>query len=229
MRAGHPATLPDTMLLPHHPSALAALRTPTAADPWRVLVSGCLAAWRCGVDGSDYGLGVSLGDLLKLETIRALPFCPEQHAMGTPRTMPDIHGGDGVDVLSGRARVLDEHGVDLTEKMIEGARAMLAFARARDVELAILTDMSAACGSQVISLESRLVSVRRFQKGVGVATALLLEAGIPVVSQRDFHTLALVRRRLDPGYAIPDGAKDHHEHPWTIEHLPDPHPRARMS
>jgi uncharacterized protein YbbK (DUF523 family) len=84
-----------------------------------------------------------------------------------------------VDVIAGRAKVLDEHGQDLTREMVEGARAMLAFARDARAELAILTDMSAACGSQVISDGCRLVAVRRYQKGVGVATALLVEAGIP--------------------------------------------------
>jgi uncharacterized protein YbbK (DUF523 family) len=214
------------MLLPHHHEIVRALRHPTPEAPWRVLVSGCLAGWSCGVDGSDYGLTVKLGDLLALPTVRAFPFCPEQHTLGTPRTTPDIHGGDGSDVLAGQARVLDEHGVDLTEKMIEGGRAMLAHALANDVELALLTDMSAACGSQVISEGCRLVEVRRFQKGVGVATALLLEAGIPVVSQRDFRTLALLRARLEPGYRSPEEARDHHEHPWTVEHLPGRHPRS---
>lgn len=214
------------MLLAHHRHLLDALRAPTPDEPWRVLVSGCLAAWPCGVEGTDYGLGAALGGLLALPTIRALPFCPEQHALGTPRTMPDIHGGDGADVLRGRARVLDEHGADLTDAMIAGARAMLEHALAARVELAILTDMSAACGSQVISDGCRLVPERRYRKGVGVATAALLEAGIPVVSQRDFHTLGRLRRRLDPGYAPPEDARDHHEHPWTVEHLPAPHPRA---
>lgn len=214
------------MLLAHHRSTIDALRRPTAADPWRVLVSGCLAGWPCGVDGGDYGLGAKLAELLALATLRALPFCPEQHALGTPRSMPDIHGGDGVDVLAGRARIFDEHGVDLTEKLIDGARAMLAFAERERAELALVTDMSAACGSQVISLGCRLVELRRFQKGVGVATALLLRAGIPVVSQRDHRTLALLRARLEPGYQPPEDALDHHEHPWTVEHLSGPHPRA---
>ena len=213
------------MLLPHHPEHLARLREPSPEAPWRVLVSGCLAAWPCGVEGHDYGLGAALSGLLALPTLRALPFCPEQHAMGTPRTMPDIHGGDGVDVLAGRARVLDEHGRDLTEKMIEGARAMLAFALEHDAELAILTDMSAACGTQVISDGCRLVPLRRFQKGVGVAAALLLDAGLTVVSQRDHRTIAALRRRLDPGFEPAPGLLDHHEHPWTLEHLPGPHPR----
>jgi hypothetical protein len=102
----------------------------------------------------------------------------------------------------------------------------VAFARSEAVELAILTDMSAACGSQVISDGCRLDEQRRYQKGVGIATALLLDAGIPVVSQRDFHTLALLRARMDPGFEPPPDARDHHEHPWTVEHLLGPHPRA---
>lgn len=215
------------MLLAHHPGRIDALRTPTREDPWRVLVSGCLAAWPCGVDGTDYGLGSVLRELLALPTVRAVPFCPEQHGLGTPRTMPDLHGGDGVDVLAGRARVRDEHGADLTDAMIAGARAMVAHALAARVELAILTDMSGACGSQVISDGCRFDVPRRFQKGVGVATAALLEAGVDVVSQRDFRTLGRLRARLEPSWVVPDSAAlDHHEHPWTVEHLPVPHPRA---
>ena len=214
------------MLLPHHLELVEQLRPPSAQDPWRVLVSGCLAGWPCGVEGTDYGLKVTLQDLVALPTFRALPFCPEQHGMGTPRTMPDIHGGDGFDVVAGRARVLDEHGVDLTEEMLLGARAMVALAQEQRADLAILTDASAACGSQVISDGCRLVPVRKHQKGVGVATALLLQAGFPVVSQRDFHTLSLLRARLDPSHAPTPEARDHHQHPWTLENLPGPHPRA---
>jgi hypothetical protein len=158
------------MLLAHHPAATAALREPTVHDPWRVLVSGCLAGWGCGVDGTDYGLTRARGDWWSSAKLHLFPFCPEQHALGTPRSMPDIHGGDGVDVLAGRARVLDEHGNDLT--------------------------------------------------------APLLEAGIPVLSQRDHRTLALLRTRIDPTFDLPADARDHHTHPWVLEHLPGPHPRA---
>lgn len=214
------------MLLPYHPEVIDALREPSPEDPWRVLVSGCLAGWPCGVNGTDYGLGSGGDGLLALATLRLVPFCPEQHGLGTPRTMPDLHGGDGFDVLAGRARVLDEHGVDLTAGMVAGARAMVAHAVAERVELALLTDASAACGSQVISDGCRLVPIRKHRKGVGVATAALLEAGIPVVSQRDFLTLARLRARLEPGREVDAGLRDHHEHAWTREHLPGPHPRA---
>ncbi len=216
------------MLVAHHPSMLQALRRPTPTEPLRVLVSGCLAGWQCGVGGTDYGLGQLLQELFALPTIQIIPFCPEQHTLGTPRTMPDIHGGDGVDVLAGRARVLDEHGADLTDAMIEGGRAMLRAARAHYAELAIMTENSAACGSQVISDGCRFDEVRKFRKGVGVATAVLLEADVPVIGLRDMRSLAALRSILDPEYVAPTDLVDHHDHPWTREHLPAPHPRASL-
>jgi uncharacterized protein YbbK (DUF523 family) len=202
------------MRLAHTPEALASLRAASPAKPLRVLVSGCLAGLPCGVEGTDYGLGLVLRELLSLPTLAAIAFCPEDHGLGTPRNLPDIHGGDGHDVLEGRARILDQHGTDVTEAMLRGAQAMLLHARAHDVELAILTDMSAACGSQVISDGCRLVPLRRYQAGVGVATALLLRNGIPVVSQRDHRTLGHLRARLDPAFTPDPAALDHHETPW---------------
>ena len=91
---------------------------------------------------------------------------------------------------------------------------MLDCAREHHVELAILTDMSASCGSQVISEGCRLVEDRRYQAGVGVATALLLRDGIPVVSQRDHRTLERLRALLDPGHRPDSAARDHHETAW---------------
>jgi hypothetical protein len=99
---------------------------------------------------------------------------------------------------------------------------MVECAREADVDLAILTDMSAACGSQVISLGCRFDEDRRYQRGVGVATAALLEAGFCVVSQRDFRTLAVLRSRLDPGWVPARGALDHHEKSWYRSYFGDP-------
>jgi uncharacterized protein YbbK (DUF523 family) len=204
------------MRLAHDAEALAALRTPSVEEPLRVLVSGCLAGLSCGVDATDYGLGALMHDFLAAKTLVAFRFCPEDVGMGTPRTMPDIHGGDGYDVLDGRARVVDEHGTDLTEKMLTGAQGMLACALENRVELAVLTDMSAACGSQVISDGCRLVESRRFHASVGVAAALLLRSAIPVVSQRDAKTIGILRERLDPGYRRDPAALDYHQTPWYL-------------
>jgi uncharacterized protein YbbK (DUF523 family) len=195
------------------------LRPISADAPLRVLISGCIAGLTCGIDGSDYGMGGALVELLALPTVLAVPFCPEDFAIGTPRNMPDIHGGDGVAVLRGEARVLDEHGTNLTGAMVRGAREMVVRAQHADVELCILTDMSGACGTQVISLGCRFDEPRKFQKGFGVAAAALVAAGFCVVAQRDFRTMGRLRELLEPGWAPPEGLLDHHDHPWVVEHL----------
>ena len=207
------------MRLPHDDPSLNKIRKPTVNDPLRILVSGCLAGRPCGVNATDYGLGDPLRQLLALATVRVVSFCPEEFAIGTPRTMPDIHGGDGHDVLDGKAVVMDEHGTDLTAKMILGAKAMLASALDHRAELALMTDMSAACGSQVISDRCRLVPVRSFTAGVGVATALLLRQGIPVLSQRDYKTLGKLRALVDDTFREEPGARDHHETDWYLEYF----------
>ena len=207
------------MRIAHTPGSWHGLRAPTPADPLRVLVSGCIAGLPCGVDGTDNGLGGCLRELLSLPGVRPIPFCPEEHALGVPRGMPDIHGGDGFDVLDGRARVLDQHGADLTRAMVDGALAMVDSARRERVELALLTDMSGACGTQVISDGCRFELPRRYRAGVGVAAASLLRAGIPVLSQRDYRSLGQLRARLDPSFTPDPAALDHHETAWYREYF----------
>ncbi|MFO0564777.1 MAG: DUF523 domain-containing protein [Polyangiaceae bacterium] len=200
--------------LPHEPEPTRWLRKATPGDPLRVLVSACLTGRGCGVNGTDYGLGGCVDFLTRLPNVEVVAFCPEEHALGTPRTTPDLHGGDGFRVLDGEARVLDEHGSDLTEKMCEGARAMAELARQAKVELAILVDMSGACGTQVISEGCRFDTPRRFQQGVGVAAAALLRDGVPVVSQRDPRTLDLVFAHLDPSHTSDASLGDYHHTDW---------------
>ena len=208
-------------LLPHNEGALTSLRVPTVNDPLRVLVSGCLMGWPVTTDGTDAGLGGSLHAITSMPNVKTIGFCPEDIGMGTPRTMPDIHGGDGYDVLSGNARVLDEHGVDHTEAIVHGARAMAEYAVSNLVELAILTDMSASCGSQVISDGCRLIENRTYRRGVGVATALLLDAGIPVLSARDYRSLYSIMRRLNPELPVREDLRDHHQTQWFVEYFGD--------
>jgi len=214
------SSMSKRMRLPHHPGAVAALRTPTLDDPWRVLLSGCLSGHPCGVDGTDYGLGAARPAWFVDPRVRSIAFCPEDYRMGTPRTMPDMHGGDGYAVLDGTATVLDEHRNDLTAAMLAGAQAMLELALAESVDFALLTDRSGACGSQVISIGCRFEEPVHHARGVGVAAALLIRNGVAVVSQRDPKTLGLLGAKLDPKFAPSSDVVDHHEHPWVVENLP---------
>jgi hypothetical protein len=82
----------------------------------------------------------------------------------------------------------------------------------KNVHLALLMDMSAACGSTVIYLGAR--SEKTYQRGPGVAAAALIRAGIPVVSQRDERTLAALFDKLGVSSAHFTDRLDHHERAW---------------
>jgi uncharacterized protein YbbK (DUF523 family) len=149
--------------------------------------------------------------------VRAADFCPEDFAFGTPRATPNLCGGDGFDALYGRARVLTDDGDDWTDGMVRAAHRMLEVARAHEVRLALLMDVSAACGSQVVYDGPRHLGV--YRAGPGVAAALLMRSGIAVVSQRDFRTLGLLLHRLGrPDIGVPT-ACDHHETAWYREYF----------
>jgi uncharacterized protein YbbK (DUF523 family) len=82
----------------------------------------------------------------RLTNVDVVTFCPEDFAFGTPRETPDIHGGNGFDLLDGRVRVLSNAGEDWTEQMLGAALAILTLAKQNNVRLALLMDISAACG-----------------------------------------------------------------------------------
>ncbi|MDX2134250.1 MAG: 2-thiouracil desulfurase family protein [Saprospiraceae bacterium] len=193
---------------------LQTLRTPTPSAPLRVLVSACLTGITCGYDGTANGTYPSVLKLLNYQTVRLIRFCPEEFSFGSPREMCDIHGGTGDDVLDGRARVLSDSGLDWTEGMIRGAERMLALAQQEDIELAVMMDISAACGSQVIYDGNRFATEKKYQIGAGVAAALLLRHGFKVISQRDFASLEILYSKVDPGHTLDPLAKDHHETDW---------------
>jgi uncharacterized protein YbbK (DUF523 family) len=162
--------------------------------------------------------------LLQLPTVHPVLFCPEHFAFGTPRETPDIEGGDGFDVLDGRARVVSSSGQDWTAPMLEAAHTMLMLARRERVRLALLMDISAACGSQVIYRGNRTAGV--YQAGQGVCAALLIRDRIPVVSQRDHRTLGRIIAKLDPTFVPDPAARDHHESDWYLANFPKRSERA---
>lgn len=183
----------------------------------RILVSGCLSGALCGFDGTSYGDYPHIQRLIHLPNVQVVTFCPEDFAFGTPREVCNIYGGDGFDVLNGKAEVRTDSGEDWTAPMIKAAHRMLEIAQASRVHLAILMDISASCGSQVIYDGPR--EMKNYQMGAGVCAALLLKGGYKVVSQRDYKTLELVLYKLDKNHRIDDKAIDHHETDWYKEYF----------
>ncbi|MBX6396005.1 MAG: DUF523 domain-containing protein [Alicyclobacillaceae bacterium] len=146
-----------------------------------MLVSACLVGCRCRYDGSSR-------EDPRLESLvaegKAVPVCPEQMGgLPTPRPPAQIVGGDGEDVLEGRAKVLTEEGVDVTPAFIRGAEETLRMARRVGATRAVLKERSPSCGSAVI-YDGTFSGATR--KGRGVAAALLERHGVQVLSEETF-------------------------------------------
>ena len=145
-----------------------------------VLISACLAGLPTRFDGS--GSHDELVARLVSEG-RAVLVCPEvDGGLGTPRPAAEIVGGDGADVLAGRARVVTRDGTDVTDAYVRGAHAALEAAQASGATTAILKARSPSCGNSQIYDGSHS---RRLKNGVGVTVALLRSSGLTVLSDED--------------------------------------------
>lgn len=195
------------------------LRIPTKENPLRILSSACLLGELCGVDGTSNGTYPSALKLMNYENVKLVPFCPEDYVLGTPRETPDCEGGNGDDVLDGKAKVITQSGKDITSEMIRGSLKMLSIAQENNVELAVLMDSSGACGSQVIYKGSRFSENPIYQIGMGVCAAQLNRNGIKIISQRDFASLEILYSKIDPSHTIQETAKDHDQIDWYIDYF----------
>ncbi len=73
-----------------------------------IVISACLGGIACRYDGND-NLVSKIGDLLQQE--ETLLICPEVlGGLPTPRPSAEIIGGNGDDVLDGKAKVMTKDG-----------------------------------------------------------------------------------------------------------------------
>jgi uncharacterized protein YbbK (DUF523 family) len=190
------------------------LRIPTIDDPLRILVSACFLGIKCGFDGNGYGDYPSVLKLQDYRNVNLIAFCPEDFSFGTPREMCDIYGGSGIDVLEGNAKVITSSGVDWTEGMIKASEKMLQVAIQQNVELCIMMDISAACGTHVIYDGNRYAENKKYQIGMGVCGAQLHRAGFKIMSWREYESLEILYSRIDVNHQFNNNAKDFDEHEW---------------
>jgi uncharacterized protein YbbK (DUF523 family) len=140
-----------------------------------VLISACLLGVRCRYDGGSKPDPVLI-ERLRADGVHLVPVCPEQlGGLPTPRPPAEIHGGDGRDVLDGRARVINADGRDVTGPYVRGADETLAIARQFGCRRAILKTKSPACGPRTIKRGERTIP------GIGVTAALLQRHGIELI------------------------------------------------
>lgn len=143
----------------------------------KMLVSACLLGVNCRFDG---GNSHNEDTVKRTQTEELIPVCPEEvGGLPTPRPPVEIVGGDGNDVLDGKARVLTADGEDKTAEFLSGAHHALELAQSQGVTCVILKSKSPSCGCGNIydgTFSGTLIS------GDGVTAALLKRHGIEIVS-----------------------------------------------
>jgi uncharacterized protein YbbK (DUF523 family) len=142
------------------------------------IVSACFAGMHCRYDQRHHRIE-QIQELVRCG--EALPVCPEQMGgLSTPRNPAQIVGGDGDDVLDGKACVVDNQGKDVTEAFIRGAYEALHAAQTIGATEAILKESSPSCGSCMI-YDGTFQGTKK--PGQGVTAALLRRHGIQVYSE----------------------------------------------
>ncbi len=131
------------------------------ATPKVLLVSACLVGLQTRYDGKIVNQPECRN---ALEGTIWIPVCPEQlGGLPTPRCPADIVGGDGEDVLAGRARVVCSDGQDVTEPFVRGAEMVADIARRLQVNEVFLKARSPSCGVAQTGVTAALLRNSGFQ------------------------------------------------------------------
>ncbi len=152
----------------------------------RVLVSRCLLGHRVRYDGGASGPYAQLA-LWQAEG-RVIALCPEvAGGLPTPRAAAEIPGGQGVEVLNGKAPVMTTEGEDVTQAFVSGAHQALALVQAHNIRIAVLKANSPSCGN-VLTYDGSFSGVK--VQGQGVTAALLTRAGVRVFNEFELEEAA---------------------------------------
>ncbi len=146
-----------------------------------ILVSACLLGENCKYSG-----GNNRNDALCtwLEDKEYLPICPETAGgLPIPRPPCEIVGGEGADVLNGKARILDRDGKDRSREFLLGAEKVLQTAISLKAESAILKANSPSCGSNGI-YDGSFSGGKR--PGLGLTAELLKRHGIRLYDETNY-------------------------------------------
>lgn len=137
-----------------------------------VMVSACLLGVHCRYDGL-HALCPDLRDFAGRHP--CIPFCPEQlGGLPTPRSPCRIVGGDGRDVLTGKARLINADGENRTEEFRRGAEEAYRLSRLMGSGIAVMKSGSPSCGIHTVYCE------KPEGRGTGVTAALFQKRGIIV-------------------------------------------------
>lgn len=145
-----------------------------------LLVSACLLGRPTKYNGGD-NFCPWVGALRERAIL--VPVCPEQlGGLPTPRSPAEITGGDGYDVLAGRAQVVTVAGLVVTDAYLRGAVEAGRLAATMGATAALLKARSPSCGNRQVYDGSFSGQLRN---GPGVTAAQLLAGGLPVFHEEE--------------------------------------------
>ncbi len=140
-----------------------------------IIVSSCLAGIPCRFDKTAKPNEEIIALVASGKAVHACPECLAR--LKRPSPPSEIRGGDGRDVLEGRACVYNNLGEDVTAYFVEGARRFLDITQKHAAEYVLLKSKSPSCGVAHI-YDGSFSGVLR--DGCGVTAALLLQNGIDI-------------------------------------------------
>lgn len=138
-------------------------------------ISACLLGIPCRWNEKGKNNPKAIKEFLKGKT---LVICPEVMAgLPTPRPACEITGGDGKDVLTGKAKIVDKNGNDYTKDFIKGAKLAMDLIQKNEIKKVLLKSGSPTCGAAHIYTGD--FSGQK-KEGLGVFAALLQAHGIEI-------------------------------------------------
>lgn len=151
-------------------------------EKFMILVSACLLGINCKYNGKNNKCPA----VLRLSgEVAPVPVCPEQlGGLPTPRKCAEIFGMGGKEVLEGKAKVINEEGVDVSSHFIKGAEEIVKIADILNIKKALLKARSPSCGAGQIYDGS---FTGRLKEGDGVTAALLREKGFRIFTEEDLR------------------------------------------
>lgn len=147
----------------------------------KILISACFLGQKVRYDGKDNLLSHP-GIQTLLKENRVVSICPEvSGGLSVPRAPAEIQSGfTADDILSGRGKIVDINGQNVTEAYYKGAKKALDLTVHNNIKVAILKARSPSCGSkQVYNGQFS----RQLIDGMGITAAMLINAGIHVFDE----------------------------------------------